>query len=134
MGERQEKEEKRSEEFDNIRECAIEVYKILGAGFIEEVYGEALAIEFRRRNIAYEKEKNTEVFYKGEKVGVDTQDFIVDGKLLVELKAVGKISQLHESQARSYLKATRLKKGIIINFSYPPTDKPEFEEVEFKEV
>ena len=126
------KQEKRSKEFKKIIECAKEVYKILGSGFIESVYGEALAIEFRKRKIHYEKERNTELFYKREKVGVGTQDFIIDKNFVVELKATTRISTRDESQLRSYLVATSLKKGVIVNFVYPPVDEQEFKEVKLK--
>ncbi|MCK4395273.1 MAG: GxxExxY protein [Candidatus Marinimicrobia bacterium] len=115
-----------------VQECAKEVYKILGGGFIEGVYGEALAIEFRKRKLSYDKEKNTEVFYKTEKVGVGMQDFIVNNKLVVELKASSKLTAKDKEQARSYLKATKLRHCLLINFPYPTTHEPEFATIKFK--
>lgn len=115
-----------------VQECAKEVYKILGGGFVENVYGEALALEFRKRKISYKKEHNSEVFYKGEKIGTALQDFIVNGELVIELKASNKLSPRDEHQALSYLKATGIKQGLLINFPYPTTDKPEVKEIKFK--
>ena len=100
-------------------EAVKEVYKILGAGYEEAIYEEALALEFRKRKMNYEVERNTEVFYKGEKVGVHRLDFILENKLVVELKAVSSISKSHIAQTLSYLKTLGLKIGLLINFPYP---------------
>ena len=112
---------------DEIKKFAIEIYKELGAGYDEVIYEEALAIELRNKKIPYEVERNTEVFYKGIKVGINRLDFIVDGKLVVELKAHNSITRSHEGQTRSYLKSTNLKNGLIVNFPYPDKDEPDFQ-------
>jgi GxxExxY protein len=93
------------------------------------IYEEAMAIEFRARKIPYEVERNTEVFYKGIKVGIHRLDFIVDGNLVVELKAQTSITKSHEGQTRSYLKTLGLKDGLIINFPYPDKNEPDFMEI-----
>lgn len=113
-----------------IKEFAIEVYKILGAGYNECVYEEALALELRKAKIEYDIELNTEIMYKGEKVGIHKLDFIIERKLVVELKAAASLSKGNISQTRSYLRTLGLKKGLLINFPYPDADEPEFEEVE----
>jgi len=77
-------------------------------------------------------EKNTEIFYKGVKVGIHRLDFILEEKLVVELKAQAYISPSHEGQTRSYLKTLKLTNGIIVNFSYPDKPKPDFKEIELR--
>lgn len=88
-----------------------------------------MAIEFRERNISYEVEKNTEIFYKGIKVGIHRLDFILENKLVVELKAQTSITKSHEGQTRAYLKTLNLQDGIIVNFPYPDKDEPDFKEI-----
>jgi len=112
---------------EQVRKASEEVYKELGSGYREEIYEEALSIEMRQRKIPYEIERNTEIFYKGEKVGIHRLDFILDGKLVVELKAASGISASHVGQTRAYLKTLGLKNGIVINFPYPDQKKPQFE-------
>jgi len=112
-----------------IRESACRVYKELGAGYNESIYEEALGVELREKGIKYDVEKNTEIFYKGFKVGVHRLDFIVEKKLVVELKAATSISASHEGQTRSYLKTLKLSNGIIVNFPYPDKEEPDFKEV-----
>tara|TARA_B100001971_G_C18211448_1_gene550970 strand:+ start:1024 stop:1395 length:372 start_codon:yes stop_codon:yes gene_type:complete len=113
-----------------IKKFAIEVYKALGAGYNECVYEEALAIEMRRAKIEYDIELNTEIMYKGEKVGIHKLDFIIERKFVIELKAGTSIQKSHISQTKSYLRTLGLKKGLLINFPYPDKEEPEFEEVE----
>jgi len=110
---------------EQVRKASEEVYKALGAGYREEIYEEALAIEMRARKIPYEVERNTEIFYKGEKVGIHRLDFILDDKLVVELKAASGISASHIGQTKAYLKTLKLKNGIIVNFPYPDQKKPQ---------
>jgi len=71
----------------HVKESAIQIYKELGAGYDESMYKESMAIELRERNVPYEVERNTEIVYKGIKVGIHRRDFILDGKFVVELKA-----------------------------------------------
>ena len=91
-----------------VKSFAKEIYKELGAGYDESIYEEAMAIELRQRKIPYEVERNTEIFYKGIKVGIHRLDFILDGKLVVELKAQTGITKSHVGQTRAYLKTLRL--------------------------
>lgn len=120
---------------DEIENCAVEVYKTLGAGYEERIYEEAMAVEFRKRNLPYEIERDVEVFYKGEKVGIHKLDFIVmdaelKSALVVELKSATKIQKSHIAQTASYLKTLNMPKGLLINFPYPQADKPEIKIVE----
>ena len=112
-----------------IKEFAVEVYKILGAGYNECVYEEALALEMRKAKIDYDIELNTEIMYKGEKVGIHKLDFIVERKFVIELKAAASISKGNRSQLISYLRTLGLRKGLLINFPYPDKEGPEIEEV-----
>ena len=112
-----------------IKKFAIEVYKVLGAGYNEVGYEEALALEMRRAKIEYDVELNVEIMYKGEKIGTHRLDFIIERKFVVELKAGASISKSHTSQVMSYLRTLGLKKGLLINFPYPDQDEPEIMEV-----
>ncbi|MBD2455377.1 GxxExxY protein [Nostoc sp. FACHB-87] len=99
--------------------AAIEVHQILGPGFLEEVYQEALIIEFLRRGIPHEFEKSVTVYYKGHEVGKGRLDFLVANSLIVELKAVQNLAPIHEAQVLSYLKMTKYPLGLLINFNVP---------------
>ncbi len=110
---------------EEIEKGAMEVYKTLGAGYEETVYEEAMEVEFRNRKIPYEIERNTEIFYKGYKVGMHRLDFILDGKLVVELKAQMSITKSHESQLSAYLRTLKMDEGVLVNFPYPDKDEPE---------
>ena len=100
-----------------IQGAIFEVYKMLGCGFLEAVYQEALEIEFRKRNIPYEREKELRIKYDGiELKQTYKADFVCYGKIIVELKAVSAIADIHKSQVLNYLKATGYKLGIIVNF------------------
>ncbi len=109
-----------------VKIAATEVYKELHSGYNEEIYEEVMAFEFRHRGIEYDVEKNTEIFYKGAKVGIHRLDFIVEQKLVVELKAQSRITPSHEGQTYSYLKTLNLKDGIIVNFPFPDKLEPDF--------
>ena len=95
----------------------MEVHKILGCGFLEAVYQEALAIEFEKQKIPFVKEKKLLLFYKGiqiEKFYI--ADFICFDKIIVELKALSALTSTHDSIMINYLKATKLKVGLLANF------------------
>ncbi len=112
-----------------VKEASCAIYKDLGAGYNETVYEEALAVEFRERKIKYDVEKNTEIFYKDIKVGIHRLDFIVEKKLVVELKAQSHLMPSHVGQTRSYLKTLKLTNGILVNFPFPDKAKPVFRQV-----
>ena len=100
--------------------AAIEVHRILGPGLLESVYENCLAREFNLRNIPFEIEKPLPVEYKGTSVDCGFRlDFLVDQKVVVELKAVDKIDPVHEAQLLTYLRLTGCKIGLIINFNVP---------------
>ena len=94
----------------------MEVYNTLGCGFLESVYEEALTLEFRMRNIEFERQKPLDVFYKGTRVKQFVCDFFVAGSVLVELKAIKELSGIDMGQVLNYLKSTNLKLGLLLNF------------------
>ena len=100
-----------------IRGALFAVHNELGCGFLERVYQDALEVEFRLRNIPYEREKLIHVMYKGHPLGEPYRaDFICYGKVIVELKSVSEILDVHRAQIINYLKATKMKLGFLINF------------------
>ena len=100
----------------NVIGAAMEVHKILGAGFLENVYEEALAIEFDLRKIPYERQRIFNVLYKGRRAKQFICDFVVYDKVIVELKAIKEISNIEKSQIINYLKVTGMKLGLLLNF------------------
>ena len=102
-----------------ILEAAFAVHNTLGAGFLEKVYENALAIEFRQRGIAFRQQASLQVRYNGSVVGDYTADVVVDGKVILELKAAQSIDSTHEAQLLNYLRATELLVGLILNFARP---------------
>ncbi len=99
-----------------IIEACFEVHNILGPGYSEKIYEEALSKELRNRDIGYERQKLVEVYYKGEKIGEYRLDLVVENKIILELKAVSELSNIFEAQLLSYLKAAGMKLGILVNF------------------
>jgi GxxExxY protein len=106
---------------------ADETYKIIGAGmtvhnelgrgFLEAVYQEALAKEFALQDISYEKEKHIQIFYKGQELSkYYIADFVCYDKIIVEIKAVSSLLPEHTAQVLNYLKATKQKIGLLLNF------------------
>ncbi|MEX2232323.1 MAG: GxxExxY protein [Cyclobacteriaceae bacterium] len=105
-----------SELTGNIIGAAMEVHKILGNGFQEVIYQRALAIEFNNRGIEYSREHEMDINYKDEKIGTRRVDFFVEGKVMVELKAIIELEDVHLAQAINYLEAYKLDIGLLINF------------------
>ena len=99
--------------------AAMEVHRVLGAGFLESVYGDALAIELDQRDIIFQKEVEVSVNYKGRKVGTGRMDFVIGDTIIIELKAVESLRPIHEAQVISYLKMTGYPLGLLINFNVP---------------
>ena len=100
-----------------IRGAAMKVYNTLGCGFLEAVYQEALEIEFNRRGIPYEREKELEIIYDDVVLNKRyVADFVCYDKIILELKAVKELDDSHRSQVFNYLKATGFKLGLLINF------------------
>jgi GxxExxY protein len=96
--------------------AALEVHRVLGPGFLESVYEEAMAIEFELRGIPFERQKPISVPYKGSLIGEGRLDFFVQDSVVVELKAAEKLLPIHQAQLMSYLKATGCRLGLLINF------------------
>jgi GxxExxY protein len=96
--------------------AVMEVHRTLGCGFLESVYEESLAVEFGLRSIQFERQKPLDVFYKQEHVKQFVCDFLVDGVVMVELKAVKEITESQKAQVLNYLRATNLKLGLLLNF------------------
>jgi GxxExxY protein len=96
--------------------CAIAVHQELGPGFLESVYQRALAIELRLAGIEFESEQAIPVSYRGQRVATHRLDLIVGGRIIVETKSVDRLDETHVAQVLSYLKATRLRVGLILNF------------------
>ena len=92
------------------------VANTLGHGFIEKVYENALAIELRRAKVAFVQQQSVEVFYEGAKVGHDKADLIVEGRVIVEVKAIQALSDIDVAQGLNYLRATGLPTCLLINF------------------
>ena len=97
--------------------AAMEVHSTLGNGFLEAVYHAALKLELANRKIPFEDEKSLPVFYKGQRLGVDYRaDLVCYGQIIVELKALEKLTSREEAQILNYLNATGLRVGVLINF------------------
>ncbi|MBU0485734.1 MAG: GxxExxY protein [Proteobacteria bacterium] len=96
-----------------------EVNKELGSGFLEKVYENALLIELKERGLQCEPQTPIKVKYKGKEVGDYFADILVEDKIILELKSVSKLEKIHEAQILNYLKATRYKVGLLVNFTHP---------------
>ena len=97
--------------------AAMEVYNVLGPGFLEPVYQEALAIEFLERNIPFEAQKELHISYKGRELRKTyVADFVVFGKVIVEIKALERLTSREEAQLLNYLKATGVQVGVLVSF------------------
>lgn len=102
-----------------INGAAMNVYNALGHGFLEAVYQEALELEFIKRGIPYEREKELKIFYEGKELRQTYKaDFVCYGDIIVELKAVAHLDDSHRSQVFNYLKATGFKLGLLYNFGH----------------
>jgi len=100
-----------------IIECIIRVHRVLGPGFLESVYRNALLIELRLRGLAVQTESEVVIRYEGESVGKHRLDLLVEGRVILELKTVEALNKAHYAQVRSYLKATGLKAALLVNFA-----------------
>jgi GxxExxY protein len=96
--------------------CAIEVHKHLGNGFQEVIYQRALAIEFSLQDIAFEREFEMPLYYKEEQIGTRRVDFFVEGIVMVEIKAIIMLEDVHLAQAINYLEAYNMEVGLLIKF------------------
>ena len=102
---------------EKIISCAIEVHSLLGPGLLENLYEEALEYELKSRNIEYKRQKELEIIYKGNPIGNYRLDYLIENKIIVELKCVEAIKNIHIAQLLTYLKAEKLRVGLLINFN-----------------
>ena len=100
--------------------AAIAVHKQLGPGFLESIYEEALAIELDHLRIPFERQKPFRIFYRNRVLGEHRLDFLVAKRVVVELKAIQALERIHFSIVRSYLKATQVQSGLLLNFATMP--------------
>ena len=96
--------------------CAMKVHRTLGNGFQEVIYQRALAIEMEKERVGFEREMEMTIFYEGIDIGTRRVDFFVEGNIMVELKALIKLEDVHLAQAMNYCQAYNLPVGLLINF------------------
>ncbi len=96
--------------------CAMKVHSTLGNGFQEVIYQRALAIEFQKQGISYQREMEMTIYYEGEDIGTRRVDFFVEENIMVELKAVINLEDEHLAQAMNYCQAYNMPIGLLINF------------------
>jgi GxxExxY protein len=107
--------------------ASMEVHRQLGCGFLESVYQEALAFELANRRIPYSRELRFPVIYKGRQLNCEYRpDFICFGSVIVELKALGQLSGIEESQLLNYLKVTGFQTGLLLNFGRKSLEQRRF--------
>jgi len=99
-----------------INGCAMKVHNTLGNGFQEVIYQRCLAIELKKANLAFEREKDQIIYYEGFEVGTRRADFIVENQVIVELKAIINLEDVHLAQAKNYVIAYNFPIGLLINF------------------
>ena len=102
-----------------IIEAAIAVHKELGPGFLEPIYHKALLVALEHRAIPHETKKQVRIAFEGIEVGIHILDLLVNGEIVVELKAVKALDDIYFAQVKSYLKATGLRVGLLMNFNAP---------------
>ena len=105
-----------------INGAAFEVNRVLGSGFLEKVYENALLVELKERGLNAESQIPVKVFYKKKIVGEYIIDILVEKKVIVELKTVEKVDNVHEAQLLNYLKASGIQVGLLINFKHPKVE------------
>ena len=105
-----------SEITGNVIGAAMEVHRRLGPGFLESVYEEALAVELGLKKVQFERQKELPVFYRDEIIKTFICDLLIDGQVIVELKAAKQLSEIDGIQVISYLKASGIETGLLINF------------------
>ncbi len=100
--------------------CAIAVHRELGPGFLESIYEQAMVVELRRSGLRFEQQKLLPIHYQGEPIGEHRLDLLVENLIVVELKAISDLEDVHFAIVRSYLKAARLEHGLLLNFASMP--------------
>ncbi len=96
--------------------CAMKVHSLLGNGFQEVIYQRALAIEMQKQSLEFQREMEMTIFYDGIDIGTRRVDFFVEDKVMVELKALEKLEDVHKAQAINYCEAYNIADGLLINF------------------
>ena len=96
--------------------CAMKVHNTLGNGFQEVIYQRCLALEMEKQGLQFQREMEMPIYYGGVEVGQRRVDFLVEGKIMVELKAITELEKVHIAQALNYLEAFYLEIGLLINF------------------
>lgn len=96
--------------------CAMKVHGVLGNGFQEVIYQRALKIEMKNQNISFQRELEMPLFYEGHSIGSRRVDFLVEDTVMVELKAVIKLQDIHLAQGLNYLVAYKVDLGLLLNF------------------
>ena len=96
--------------------CAMKVHKTLGNGFQEVIYQRCLAIELKRAGLSFEREVEQTIFYEGINVGTRRADFVIENQVIVELKALVNLENVHLAQAKNNVVAYNFEKGLLINF------------------
>lgn len=96
--------------------CAMEVHKVLGNGFQEVIYQRALEIELEESGLKFARELSMPVYYKNKQIGERRVDFFIEEKIMVELKAIIQLENVHLAQAKNYLEAYNMQVGLLINF------------------
>ena len=109
-----------------INGAVYEVNKVLGHGFLEKVYENALVAELAIRGIKAESQVPIDVIYKNKTVGEYFADIVVENQVIAELKAIDSLEKIHEAQILNYLKATGFKVGLLINFTFPRAEIKRF--------
>ena len=104
---------------ERIIAAAIRVHRELGPGFLESIYEEALAIEFSTAGISFERQKLLPIFYREHLIGEHRLDFLIEQKVILELKAIAGFENIHFATVRSYLKACNINDGLLLNFASP---------------
>lgn len=100
--------------------AALSVHRALGPGFLESIYQNAMCIALANRSIAYTPQMAVPIQFEGSEVGLQKLDLVVKGEIVVELKAVKEIAEVHRNQLVSYLRAAGLHVGLLINFNSSP--------------
>ncbi|HAV13764.1 MAG TPA: GxxExxY protein [Opitutae bacterium] len=100
--------------------CAIQVHRQLGPGFIESIYEKALIIELQNCNFEVQSQEECHVYYDGIQVGTHRYDLLIEGQLLLELKAISSLHDIDFARTRSYLKALDLNHALLLNFATMP--------------
>jgi len=97
--------------------AGLRVHRELGPGFLEPVYERALQFELRCRGLLYDDQHRIDIFYRGEQIGLQRLDLVIEGCVVVEVKAVREIRPIHQAQILSYLKASGMRVGLLMNFN-----------------